>query len=79
MPRRCALDLLAEIVTFTCGPTCQHWLLVWEDDSPHIVPLNDTLGHEADDCACLPQTEPVEDPDGAIVFMTTHSAWDGRT
>jgi hypothetical protein len=73
------MDLLAELAKATCGPTCQHWLLAWGGDSPHLVPLNDALGHEAEDCACLPAIEPIKRTDGAVAFMAIHSAWDGRT
>ena len=54
----------------------------WETiDSPgdiHVMPVDDLLAHEYNNCACLPETEPVECPDGRVEFMQIHFAWDGR-
>lgn len=45
----------------------------------HVVPLDDYLDHEHDDCACLPETEPVVDDDGTVVgWLIKHRSWDGR-
>lgn len=73
------MDLLTEIAKTRCHEDCQHWLLAWSGDNPHVVPLNDLLAHETDDCACIPETEPIPHPDGQVSFMSTHNAWDGRT
>ena len=73
------MDLLEEIAKTSCHTDCKHWLLAWDGDNSHVVPLNDTVGHEVDDCACIPHIEPIECPDGAVTFQSTHNAWDGRT
>lgn len=38
-----------------------------------VTPRDDLLGHEPEDCPCLPQTLPT---DGG--FIVVHNAWDGR-
>lgn len=45
----------------------------------HIMPIDDLLEHEYEDCSCLPVTKPVEEDDeGSIGWMVVHNAWDGR-
>lgn len=40
----------------------------------HVIPLGDSLAHEAIvECACLPYANP--DDDG---WVMVHNAWDGR-
>lgn len=56
------------------------WLACWVTDQDiHVVPIEDALEHEDEDCACLPRAEAVNNPDGSFAaFLTTHNAWDGR-
>lgn len=45
----------------------------------HVVPVDDLLEHEIEeDCACLPETKPVERDDGSLGWVVVHNAWDGR-
>jgi hypothetical protein len=44
----------------------------------HVVPVNDLVDHEVEDCICGPRTECVERPDGSIGFVVVHHSLDGR-
>lgn len=55
------------------------WWLFILPTTQHIVPCNDVIPHEEEDCACLPLTKPLDGPDEEFVcFQVCHNAWDGR-
>lgn len=57
----------------------QPWLVAQTDDlHVHVIPIGDTWCHEAEDCACGPRLEPVEQDDGTVGWMLTHHSLDGR-
>lgn len=42
----------------------------------HVYPQNDQIGHELnEECACLPEVEPVEREDGSIGYVYVHHQW----
>lgn len=49
-------------------------------DTFHVYPVDDLLTHDTDgqECACLPEVEPVERDDGSYGWLVVHNAWDGR-
>ena len=49
-------------------------------DPFHVFPVNDLVEHdtESDDCACGPETRPVERSDGGIEWLIIHNSLDGR-
>lgn len=44
----------------------------------HTVPVGDLIDHEYNDCACSPETIPVEAENGAMNWQILHYALDGR-
>ena len=56
--------------------TCYDYLDV--DHSVHVIPDDDLIAHEHDDCVCGPEVEPVPRNDGSMAWLLTHSALDGR-
>jgi hypothetical protein len=54
------------------------WIAVYTRDGSAVFPVDDVIGHDETDCACLPTVEFVPDDDGPGGFMTVHHAWDGR-
>lgn len=48
-------------------------------DHLHVLPVGDTIAHEAtEDCICGPTTRPVFRPDGSNGWISTHHSLDGR-
>jgi len=51
-------------------------------DVLHVVPLDDLIDHDSStrepDCACGPETRPVEREDGTIGWLLVHHSLDGR-
>lgn len=59
----------------------KRWVTVEQLDvfgTTHVMPENDIIGHEMEDCACLPVVEPNKNDNGAVGWLVSHSAWDGR-
>lgn len=44
----------------------------------HVLPLDDLITHDSDDCPCGPIHEPVKRDDGGIGWVITHHSLDGR-
>lgn len=44
----------------------------------HIIPLNDLIEHEDEDCVCGPEVEPLVQDDGSIDWLISHHSLDGR-
>lgn len=45
----------------------------------HVVPVNDLIEHEDEDCVCGPKLTPVKsEVDGGINWLYTHHSLDGR-
>lgn len=44
----------------------------------HVLPKNDLIEHEGEDCICGPRTEPVKRKDGSINWLVTHFSLGGR-
>lgn len=47
-------------------------------NEPHVIPINDLVKHEPEDCVCIPHTEPVPRSDGTIGWVILHHSLDGR-
>lgn len=47
-------------------------------DTVHVLPVNDLIEHELEDCPCGPQLEPVFDADGSCGWLISHQSLDGR-
>lgn len=54
------------------------WVAVAAGDGVHVVPLNDLVEHEPDDCICGPRVEAVPDGTGSYGWLYTHHSLDGR-
>jgi hypothetical protein len=54
------------------------WANYIRGNEVHTVPEHDLVDHEWVDCACSPQTVPVETPDGGMNWQVIHNALDGR-
>lgn len=44
----------------------------------HVIPRNDWVEHEFEDCVCGPDARPKPRPDGAMGFVVVHHSLDGR-
>jgi hypothetical protein len=44
----------------------------------HVMPLDDLMPHEFEDCACGPVDEPCPRKDGSMGWLITHNSLDGR-
>ncbi len=44
----------------------------------HVIPLDDFIEHELEDCVCGPEVEPRPRDDGSIGWVVSHNALDGR-
>lgn len=44
----------------------------------HVLPVNDLIEHEDDDCICGPTTEAVPCDDGSFGWVVVHASLDGR-
>jgi hypothetical protein len=53
------------------------WILCEVGIEQHIIPFNDLLDHEDEDCACFPSSELLTSAEGDV-WQIVHNAWDGR-
>jgi hypothetical protein len=44
----------------------------------HVVPVDDLIEHDDDDCPCGPETIPVERDDGSFGWVVVLANLDGR-
>jgi hypothetical protein len=49
-----------------------------DNNEMHIVPHEDLIEHEPDECPCGPRTEPMQREDGSFCWVVVHSSLDGR-
>jgi hypothetical protein len=49
-----------------------------KDGYHHVMPVNDWIEHEFDDCICVPEVEPIECDDGSLAYLISHASLDGR-
>jgi hypothetical protein len=49
-----------------------------DNDEQHILPVDDVIAHQPDDCPCGPATEAVPRDDGSFGWLVTHHSLDGR-
>ena len=56
------------------GPGSHWYRFHFDDNTIHLIPLEDLLMHTKDDCICFPDVEELT----AGLFVYTHNAWDGR-
>lgn len=54
------------------------WVLREASGDVHVLPLEDLIGHEAADCVCGPDVEPIPREDGSMGWLVTHHSLDGR-
>lgn len=54
------------------------WAAVPWQDSVHVLPVNDLIEHEPEDCVCGPTVEAVQRDDGSVGWLLTHHSLDGR-
>jgi hypothetical protein len=47
-------------------------------DEQHILPIDDLIAHQPNDCACGPTPEAVPHDDGSFGWLVTHHSLDGR-
>ena len=48
------------------------------DGDFHVMPVNDLIEHDFEDCPCGPKVEPVPREDGSVGWLITHNSLDGR-
>lgn len=56
----------------------KRWGVYETANEAHVVPDRDLIKHSIEDCACSPQTVPVERKDGSVGWKVIHKAMDGR-
>lgn len=44
----------------------------------HVLPVDDLIEHEDDDCPCGSTAEPVKADDDSVGWLITHHSLDGR-
>lgn len=44
----------------------------------HVMPVNDLIEHDFDECVCIPRCEPVQRADGSMGYLYVHHSLDGR-
>ena len=54
------------------------WLLEENGNEIHVLPLDDPIEHEREDCICGPMVEPCPREDGSMGWLITHYSLDGR-
>ena len=54
------------------------WILEENGNEWHVLPLDDLIEHEHEDCICGPTVEPCPREDGSMGWLITHYSLDGR-
>ena len=59
-------------------PLKQGWALEEIEGNVHVLPFNDAVGHDGEDCICGTTVEPCPREDGSMGWLIIHYSLDGR-
>jgi hypothetical protein len=54
------------------------WLAQNTDHGTEVLPVNDLITHDGDDCVCIPTVEHVPRTRGGDSWLVVHHSLDGR-